>query len=93
MFLNVDGYWDPVLAMFDRMVACNFVAGEVGVEVVRYASEVIPAIKAYWDRETRESVGIAPALTAMIEGMVERGEDPQAELAFAIPAWTAAGPE
>jgi hypothetical protein len=93
VFLNVDGYWDPVLAMFDRMLACDFVAGEVGVEVVRYADEVIPAIKAYWDRETRESVGIAPAVTAMIEGAIGRGDDSQAELGFAIPAWTAAGPE
>ena len=34
VFLNAAGYWDPVLTMFDKMLACDFLAPDAGIEVV-----------------------------------------------------------
>lgn len=73
IFLNVEGYWDPVLTMFERMQASAFL-DYAGIGVVRHAAEVIPAIKDFWDQETRDRIGIAPAISEMIEAPLN-GED------------------
>ncbi|MGB8525562.1 MAG: TIGR00730 family Rossman fold protein [Rhodoplanes sp.] len=93
VFLNVAGYWDPVLTMFDKMLACHFLAPDVGIEVVRHAAEVIPAIKEYWDCETRDCVGIAPAMGAMTEEAVGGSDELRTEAAPGIPVWTGLGLE
>ena len=93
MFLNAAGYWDPVLTMFDKMLACDFLEADVGIEVVRHAAEVIPAIKEYWDRETRDSVGIAPAMSAMIEEAVGGSDQLGTGATPGIPVWTGMGLE
>jgi uncharacterized protein (TIGR00730 family) len=74
IFLNVEGYWDPVLTMFERMQASDFLGSDLEIGVVRHAAEVIPAIKDFWDQETRDRIGIAPAISEMIEAPLN-GED------------------
>jgi len=71
IFLNVAGYWDPILTMFDRMQARNFLGWDVEIGVVRRAAEVIPAIEKYWDEESRYLVTTAPAMSEMIEDAID----------------------
>jgi len=54
---------------------------------------VIPAIKVYWDRETRDPVGIAPAMGAMTEEGVAGSDALRTEAAPGIPVWTGLGLE
>jgi hypothetical protein len=79
--------------MFDKMLACDFLAPDVGIEVVRHAAEVIPAIKEYWERETRDSVGIAPAMSAMTEEAIGGSDELRTDVAPGVPVWTGLGLE
>ena len=79
IFLNVGGYWDSVLTMFDRMQALNFLGRDVEIGVVRDVAEVIPAIEKYWDEESRDLVRTAPAMSEMIEGAIDEWDAARAD--------------
>lgn len=54
LFLNVARYWDPMLAMIDRMRARQFIRPglEVAVDIADAAADVIPAIKQRWREQS-----------------------------------------
>ena len=62
LLLNVAGYWDPFLAMVERMRASKFIRPglDVAVGVAETASEVVPMIRRLWRERSSEPVdGIA----------------------------------
>ena len=65
--------------MFDKMLACHFLAPDAGIEVVRHAAD--------------DCVGIAPAMGAMTEEAVGGSDELRTEAAPGIPVWTGLGLE
>jgi uncharacterized protein (TIGR00730 family) len=63
VFLNVAGYWDPILTMFDQMRARQFIrsGSQLAIDIAEDADEVIPHIKRSWqqrspDRESEHQI-------------------------------------
>ena len=60
---NVEGYWDPLLALFDQMRALGFISSALGLNylVVDQVEEIIPLLRSRPDGE-KVSPELRPSL-------------------------------
>jgi uncharacterized protein (TIGR00730 family) len=63
---NIEGYWDPLVTLFDHMRTENFIREglEFGMDVVKRAEDVIPAFE-YRVKQLPELVPEQPLLSKM----------------------------